>query len=200
MDLPSLCGSARVCYLAGQRFWVRPLGLDGLGTILAWIDDVLPGREVRSMPPKISEPEAQAALDSGPGLALLAWLGLRDQDIGYEQAAELMLAADEGERARFVGVLFGRRRSYRPGPGVEDIAETWWGPNAVNFLDRYPSLTLESLGRLSLDQLDCLATGGCGAEDPTRPDPEMMERFDAMAKANKTAKEAAEANGQAEAS
>lgn len=199
MDLPSLCGSARVCYLAGQRFWVRPLSLDALGTVLAWLDDVLPGREGRTMPPKVSTPEAQAALDAGPGLALLAWLGLRDQDIGYEQAAELMLSASEGERLRFVGVLFGRRRTYQPGPGGADIAETWWGPHAVNLIDRYPAMTLESLRGLTLDQLDALATGGCGDEDPERVSQELLERFDAMARANRAAKEAAETNGQTEA-
>ncbi len=198
MDLPSLCGSARVCYLAGQRFWVRPLSLDALGTILAWLDDVLPGRDERVMPPKISEPAAQAALESGPGLALQAWLGLRDQDIGYEQAAELMLAADDGERMRFAGVLFGRRRTYQPGGGGEDIAETWWGPHAIQVIDRYPALTLESFGRLTIDQVDGLATGGCPSEDPTRPSQELLERFDAMARANKAAQEAREANGQSE--
>src|SRR5438128_887418 len=120
MDLASLCGSGRVCYLGGRRFLVRPLSLDGLGSMLAWLDDVLPGRENRTGPPHVSDPEAQEALRSSMGFLLLVHLGLRDQGITFDIAVDLVTQASDEERARFILVVFARRRSYQPGVGSED--------------------------------------------------------------------------------
>jgi hypothetical protein len=205
MDLPTLVNAPRAVYLGDRRYWVRPLTLDGLGTILGWLDDTLPGRDDRKTPPRISDPASQEALQSGPGAALLAWLALRstEPDITEETAAELARGADDVERARLIHVLLGRRRTYTPGAGGTDIAEIWWGPllcefprerSAGGLLHVYPSLTLEAIGRLTLDQLDCLMSGGCDDEDPSLASQEFLQQLHEQALANAAAK--ATANGE----
>src|SRR6185312_6445732 len=102
MHATPLFRSARLCYLAGRPYWVRPLDLDGWGTLFGWLDDVLEGQDDRKGYPPFGSAEAQAALSSDAGLALLAWLGLRGSGVDYEGAVRLVLAAEDAEKTRFV--------------------------------------------------------------------------------------------------
>ncbi len=182
MDLPSLLRAPRICWLAGRTYWVRPLTLDDWGTLLGWLDDVVPGREDRKTPPRFASDEAQAAIYSEPGRALLAWLALRDSGIPFDEAGALIEEATELEQSRLITVLFGRRRSLRLVPDEgDDLADTWWGPLASKILEVFPGLTFEAVGRMSLDQLDCLGSQGVPDENPVH---EQLIIFDRMAREN----------------
>jgi hypothetical protein len=157
MDLPSTLNAARICYLAGKVYFVRALSLDGLSTVLAWLDDVLPGRSDRTGPPELGSDLAQAALNSAHGQVLLTWLALRDHGVSYDQAAEL--DTTELERVRLLSVLFATRRTADPEPSAiaGDVSSTWCG-ESMAALAR--DMGLEAVGRLSRDQFEWLMSAG----------------------------------------
>lgn len=166
MDLPSTLAAPRICYLAGRVYWVRPLSLEGLATILGWLDDVLPDRDKREMPPHLGAEESQAALMSPTGQILLVWLALRDQGITYNDAA--MIDATEVERLRLINVLFARRRSMQiRDTGVGDIAETWCGKGLASMVSQ---LGMDRVSSLTLDQFEWLCSDG---ECDMHADPEV---------------------------
>lgn len=167
MDIVSCFNPPRLVELAGERFWVRSLTLDDHATIAAWLDDVLPGRADRTVPPELTGDEAQAALDSDAGKALLAWVGLRHLGISYEHAAHRMLTAGDLEQTRYLLVLFGRRRTDATPRIADENAVTWWGPNLAALCDRLHK-TPDEIGRLTIDQVHCIATEGLPDEKPGR--------------------------------
>ena len=131
MDFPSTMGAPRICY-AGERFFmIRPLSLEGHAILLQWLDDVLPGREERKLPPSPNTPEALAALDSPTGKALMIWLALRGHGISENEAAAISDSLTELERYIFVRALYTRRRTFlvkQPKTEADedrDISETW---------------------------------------------------------------------------
>ena len=72
MDLVSALGPPRLCRLAGNDLWVKPYTLEDFAVLLAWLDDVLPGKVDRKMPPKLgSEEEWTALLGNGMAADLL---------------------------------------------------------------------------------------------------------------------------------
>lgn len=168
MDIVATFAPPRLCYLAGKPHWVRPMPIEGFATLIAWIDDVSPGRADRKAPPLLNAPESQAAIESTHGFVLLVWLALRDQGVGYAAAAALAMACDEHERARLYDVLFARRRyADRSGLAGEDLAASWWGPGIMAMSKRVTML-VNTIGKLTLDQLDCYTTEGAPCERPGR--------------------------------
>lgn len=160
MHLPPVLAAPRLCFLAGRAFWVRPLSLAGWAVVLAWLDDVQPeGRDDRDGPPPLNSGESQAWLRAEDGRALLCWLGLRDDDVAYETAREMWKAAEPHEHSRFLSVLMARRRTAAPGREDEgsDLADTFCGEGIAELAT---TLGLDALGRLTLDQVEWLQSGG----------------------------------------
>lgn len=175
MDIVAVFAPPRMCQLAGRPYWVRPMTLEGFATLIAWLDDVLPGRHERTLAPPLSSPEAQAAIQSRHGLVLLAWLALKDQGVDYAGAADLVMAAGEDELGRLVDVMFARRRYMGTGHGGgDDLAASWFGPGMIAMSERVATL-VGTIGRLTLDQLDCYATDGAPAERPGRLTTEQVQ-------------------------
>ncbi len=188
MDLCSALASPRLCQLDGETYWVRPLRLADYALILAWLDDVLPGKTERTTPPLLGSDESQDALSSANGWELLVWLGLRADGATWNEAAALAREATDVERIRFHDALFTRRRTKQPRPGGEDLAEAWCGPMMTAMCERF-GMTLEDIAALTLDQVECLNSDGLESEDPRRVSHEELARFDVLAKANREAKE-----------
>ncbi len=165
MFLPDVFGAPRICYLAGRPFWVKALDAEGLAIMLAWLDDMVPGREERKGPPKFGSPEAQAKLDEPAGQILTAWLALRSCGVSYLEAATLWDQGEDYERSRLIGVLFGRRRTRELEEGDQgDVSETWMTKGMARLAAEYG---LENLGKLTLDQLDWLTSEGECDENPS---------------------------------
>lgn len=171
MDIPTVLGIPRQCVIDGRVLWVRPMTMDALGIILAWLDDVLPGRETRKIPPKLSDEASQQALQSFTGKTLTAWLALRDHGFTFEQAAEVVPHPSDGdgematkkalEHFRLMDVLMSRRRTRTPSDGGDDVSETWWDKGLAELATTY---RLSELANLTLDQFDWLCSGGTADE------------------------------------
>lgn len=165
MDLPTTLGAPRHCYIGGEVYWVRPMTLAGMATVMQWLDDVLPGRADRKMPPKIGDNASQAALQSFPGQTMLTWLALRDHGFSYAQAAALVPRSPDDddnqqkaiEYVRLQDVFMARRRTMERIEGGSDWSETWLESNAARFAAEYG---LKELGDLTLDQYDWLCSAG----------------------------------------
>lgn len=155
MDLPSTLAARRICYVGGRPFWVRPISIGGIAEIVAWLDDVLPG--AREMPPRLGDPASQAQLDTPPGQALLAWIALRDEGVGYEEAAGLWRETDDDGRNRLLSVLFARRRTMGRGGAGDDIGELWCDKEMASAMVEVGASTFRSL---TLDQVEFLMSGG----------------------------------------
>lgn len=167
MDICTTFNPERLVQLGGEPYWVRALTLADFAVILAWLDDVLPGRDARKMPPEFGSDDAQKALESAHGLSLLTWLALRGQGVGYPRAVEIALACGEVERYRLMQVLFARRRTMRPGPDGEDLGVSWWGPVVASLAEAcyFPP---SEVGGMTLDQLElvCMSRDRLKEEDP----------------------------------
>ncbi len=194
MDLCSALASPRLCQLDGETYWVRPLRLADYALILAWLDDVLPGKTERTTPPLLGSEESQKALSGPKGWHLLVWLGLRGEGVSWNEAYAIALEAADHERVVFCKAIYARRRTWKPGPGGEDLGAVWAGPifagtSESEGMCQRLGMTLEDVAALTLDQIDCLQALGCPDEDPRRVSHEELARFDALAKANREAKE-----------
>lgn len=176
MDLASALAPPRLRQLAGSPVWVRPLDLGGFALLLAWLDDVLPGKPDRVVPPDLNSPEASAALESAPGRAVLAYAVLRREGMPYKTLAALAREADPVEWAAFLSAAFAGRRTAKDDdtPG-HDIARAWFGPNLANLCERFPGYTLDAAARLTLDQYALLAGEGLPEEDPRHLTAEQVE-------------------------
>lgn len=165
MDLPTTLGAPRHCYIGGNVHWIRPMTVIGMATVMQWLDDVLPGRAERRMPPKIGDEASQKALQSFPGLCMLASLALAPHGFSYAQAAELVPHSPEDDNdedkwkqfLRLHEVFMSRRRTMKKGEGGEDWSETWLEKNHARLASEYG---LEALGNLTLDQYEWLCSGG----------------------------------------
>lgn len=196
MDLPSTLGARRLCYLAGRAFWVRPCTLAGWADILAWLDDMTPGRDERRSPPQLADPDSQELLRSAAGRVLLAWIALRDSGVGYDEAARLWSEADADEQARLLDVLMGRRRTLEPA-GAEsatDLGGLWLGKEMSQFAW---DVGIEAMGRLTLDQFEWLLSGGeCDRHaDPGREAAAECQRIWEQQQAERKRREAEGAQG-----
>ncbi len=194
MDLVSALAPPRPRQLDGEVYWVRPLTLGDYAILLAWLDDVLPGKPDRTTPPLLGSAESQAALASTKGWEMLVWLALRADGTTWPEAVALAREATDVERVCFLDALYARRRTWTPGPGGEDLGTVWagpifaGGPEHVGMCERL-SMSLEEIAKLTLDQIDCLNGMGVPGEDPKRVSHEELARFDELARANREAKE-----------
>ena len=165
MDLPSTLGVPRICWLSGRVFWVRPMTMGGIATLLQWLDDILPGRAERELPPALGDEASQAAMDGPTGQAILRWLALRDQGVSFAEALALEANTEEDrvkEQARLLEVLFHRRRTWKKSGLGGDISETWCGSGMATLAQEIGFAELRSL---TLDQFEWLASGGeCDAD------------------------------------
>jgi hypothetical protein len=168
MDLASALAAPRLCQFGDRYFWVRPFGLEDYALVVAWLDDVIPGRTDRTQSPELRSDEAKAAMDEPAGWITLAWAGLRHHGASYVDVATLATRATDEEKARYLNVVFSRRRTLKPGPDGNDIARAWFGPNLSALCEHYPGHSLADAGRLTLDQYDLLAGQGCEDEEPRR--------------------------------
>lgn len=166
MDIVSTFNPPRLVQLAGRPYWVGALTLGDLACILAWIDDVTPGRPERKMPPEFGGEESRRALESAHGRALLVWMALRGQGVSYEVAADIACQMTEIESVRLEQVLFARRRTIRPGIPGEDIGAAWWGETVASFVEA--GVTVDVIGRWTMDQLEmcCMGRERMRDEDP----------------------------------
>lgn len=166
MDIVSTFNPPRLVQLAGKPYWVRALTLADFACILAWLDDVTPGRADRKMPPEFGSEESQRALESAHGRALLVWLALRDQGVSYAEAADIAIDVSEIEGIYLERVLFGRRRTMKPGPPGEDIGVGWWGPVVASFIEA--GISVDAIAGWTLDQLEmgCMGRDRLNDEDP----------------------------------
>ena len=186
MDLPSVVGARRLCYVAGRAYWVRPCPLEGWAEIAAWLDDMTPGRAEREYPPRFGDDASQELLRTEAGLALLAWIALRDSGVDYDQSLKLWSRADEDERVRLVSVLFARRRTIRPSEDGSDIGETWCGEGMAELAT---SLGMDGLRRLTLDQVEFLLSAG-KVDRHADPDTRAVAEVQRMWEAQQAAKAA----------
>lgn len=167
MDLVAALAPPRSCRLGGEDIWVRPLGLEDYALLLGWLDDVLPGKDDRVIPPRLGDDASQEALDTVLGKVTIAYAALRHQGIGYSRCAEMVCRSTPEEWASFLAAAFARRRTAKDdGPGDRDIAEIWFGPSFATVCERYPGYMLETIGRLTLDQYALLTGQGLPEEDP----------------------------------
>ncbi len=194
MDLCSALAPPRLCQLDGETYWVRPLRLGDYALILAWLDDVLPGKTERTTPPLLGSAESQKALSGPKGWHLLVWLGLRHEGVSWNEAYAIALEAADYERVIFLEKIYARRRTWKPGPSGEDLGAVWAGPifagthEYEGMCQRF-GMTLDDVAALTLDQIDCLQAMGCPDEDPRRVTHEELARLDALARANREAKD-----------
>ncbi len=165
MDMPSVLGAPRHCYIGGEVYWVRPMTMSAMAIVMQWLDDVLPGRADRRMPPKIGDEASQKALGSFPGQVMLTWLALRNHGFSYSQAAGLVPHSPEDdendsrhiEHLRVMDVFFARRRTMTKGEGGEDWSETWFAKSMADMCLEYG---IEQVSNLTLDQFEWLSSGG----------------------------------------
>lgn len=173
MFLSTIFNPPRLCELGGRPFWARALSVADWATIVAWLDDVLPGKPEREFPPEVADPASQRALESRPGRTLLVWLALRHDDVTYEAARELWTAASPEEQYRLLDVLMHRRRTARAdGAGGTDLGHSWFGEGMAELA---VEIGVETMGRLSFDQLEWIASGG-KADSHASPEARGFER------------------------
>lgn len=152
--------------LAGRAFWLRPLAIEDYALLIAWLDDVIPGRADRVLAPKFTSEESMAALDSPIGRAVTCYAVLRHHGVTWDESVTISASASEQEWIRLYDVLFTRRRYARPGDGPgKDIAQSWCGPVVMSLAQQYHQ-TMLPLGKLTFDQIDCMATEGAEDESP----------------------------------
>ncbi len=163
MDLPSTLGVPRIVYIGGRVFWVRPITLEAMAIILAWLDDVLPGRAEREALPLFNDDASQEAIESPAGRILMLWLALRDHGVSYDEAVTMEI--EDVERVRLLDVLYNRRRSLQPSPTRTDISETWCDKGFASMTNE---LGFAQVRSLTLDQFEWINSGGeCDAHaDP----------------------------------
>lgn len=196
VDIIATFAPPRLCKLGDRVFWVRPLTLDDLALLIAWLDDVLPGRAERKLAPRFGDEESQAALDSAPGFAVVCYAALRHHGVDYAEACGLSCAASDEEKARLFDVLFSRRRYGTFAGGGDDLSEGWWGPEVVGLAREYHQ-TMTPIGKLTLDQLDCLATNGADEEKVTRVSVDDVQAMYEAARAKAQADAERAADGEA---
>lgn len=169
MDLPSTLNAPRIVYLGGRAHFVRAISMEGMAIILAWLDDVLPGRDEREMPPRFADDASQAALKAPSGQVLLIWIALRHEGISFDQAARI--DASEVEQIRLASVLFHRRRSMQPSPTSADVGETWCGKGMASMVSQ---IGMDRVAALSLDQFEWLCSDG---DCDLHADPDVKNRL-----------------------
>ncbi len=165
MDMPSVIGAPRHCYIGGNVYLVRPMTVLGLATVMQWLDDVLPGRADRKMPPKIGGEASQNALRSFPGQVMQAWLALREHGFTYAQAEAIVphYPEDDGndkkalEHLLLMEVFLSRRRTMGKIEGGQDWSETWLEKGHAQLAREFG---LAAIGDLTLDQYEWLCSGG----------------------------------------
>ena len=149
-------------------------------TVMQWLDDVIPGRSERKMPPRMGDKESQDALRSFPGQCLIAWLALEPHGFSYSAACDVVPRSprdDDNEKkwlefVRLNDVYLSRRRTIGEVKNGIDWSETWLQEDEAKFAAEYG---LKELGDLTLDQYEWLCSGG-KADEGTQYDLEAIQR------------------------
>lgn len=161
MDLPTLANAPRFVTFGDDAdlhaFMVESISMKGMAIVLAWLDDVLPGRAERKMPPPFNSEESQRALVSGPGRKLLTYVALRDQGVTYAGACAIASVTTDVQFVRLCDVLYGHRRTMVPSDDGKDIAETWFGKGAAALVQ---SIGFAEMLDMSMDQFEWLMRDG----------------------------------------
>src|SRR5271166_4648603 len=165
MDIISCFNPPRLCFLDGKDIWVRGLTIGDFAFVLAWLDDWLPGKEARIIPPRFLSSEAQEAIETPLGRCVLMWSSVRHSGVTWEQCQRLLPLQDSQEWARIVAVLFRRRKTLKASGTGQDIGEAWWG-RTVEGLCTMLGITIDQVADLSLDQIACLGRKGLEEENP----------------------------------
>lgn len=153
----------------------------GWADVVAWLDDMRPGRADRTSPPRLADDASQELLRTDAGRALLAWIAVRDEGVTYADAAALWHQANDEERHRLLSVLMDRRRTLATDDDDRtgtDIGQIWCGKGMATLAQ---AIGIEAIGRLTLDQLEWLLSDGeCDQHaDPARqPAADMQERWE----------------------
>jgi len=168
MDIVSALAPPRVCRLAGQTLWVRPYTLEDFAVVLAWLDDVTPGKAARKIAPRLTDPSSQEAIETISGRTVTAWTALRHQGLTWGDVIALVSNATDEEWTSFLSVVFSGRRTSTDAGGDSDLADCWIGPSLVSLCTRFPGHSIHDLGRLTLDQYAMLCGDGIEHEDPKR--------------------------------
>ena len=169
MDIVSALAPPRMCRLAGQTLWVKPYTLEDFAVILAWLDDVTPGKADRKIAPRFNDPACLAAISGPSGKTVAAWAALRHQGYSFNRVSDLVRQASDLEWLSFLSAVHSSRRTRKHDEISDDrdLSEVWFGPNLVSLCERYPGHDLASLGRLTLDQYALLCGEGLPNEDPS---------------------------------
>ncbi len=153
-------------------FWIRAASFEDFAVVLAWLDDVLPGRADRKMPPALSSKEAQDALQGSVGKMLLTWLPLRHQGVSFGEAADLSAAMTDIQRVRWYDILFAHRRTKTDEPGSgKDIAETWCSKGMAQLVT---AIGFRGALDLSMDQFEWLMREGDTEDENPEFSPEKL--------------------------
>lgn len=121
------------------------------------------------------------------GWTVLSWVALRHCGVSYDEAAELILASSDIERARLTTVLFRKRPTYKPQGIGEDIGVAWWGPGISRLFKEY-HIPVSVIGDMTMDQVDMIWSDGADRENPSHL---TLEQVQAMYEANKSKEPAA---------
>lgn len=179
MDMVSTANAPRIVFIAKRVYWIRALTFEDFTILLGWLDDILPGRNDRKMPPPVSSPEAQAAIQSPEGKMLLVWLGLRHQGYTFEKASELSDGLSELEYVRWLNVLYSHRRTMTPSEDSDDtsdIAATWCSKGMAKMALK---IGVPGMLGLSLDQFEWLQREGDMDDENPAYSPESLAQVQA---------------------
>jgi hypothetical protein len=182
MDFPSTVGAPRMAYSHdGKRFWmIKPLSLWGYGVILRWLDDAVPGQDKRVLPPLMGSLEAQEALLSPTGSALMIWLALHDRGTSEEEAAAISASLTDVERYTWLRALQTQRRTAPkkdPEKNEEleekpkDLSEIWFGEDFARLVLK---LGTDQVFALTIDQYQWLVKEGQDEDENPEYSPEKL--------------------------
>lgn len=189
MDIVSTANAPRIVSLGKQVYWVRSLDFEGFAIVLGWLDDVLPGRAERKMPPNWHDDASQNAMQSLPGKNLLIWLALRHQGVNFEHAGTILdimtgLPDSEGdfEYLRLLDVLLSHRRTVKPVPfdddEANDIGQTWCSKGMAQIVS---AIGMKEALALSMDQFEWLMKEGIlEGENPAEEPEKLAETAEKM--------------------
>jgi len=146
-----------MCQVGGKLYFIRAMTVEGLAIQLAWLDDVLPGRDERKMPPSPRSEEAQAAMASPTGRAVMVWIALREHGLTFEEVNRMPF--NDLEYLSVLRVLYDTRRTREDKPidDGDDISRTWCGEGLAHLVR---DMGMAEVCKLSLDQFEWLMSGG----------------------------------------
>ncbi len=180
MDFPSTARAPRYCQIGPKIYFVEPMSLYKHATLLQWLDDVIPGRDERDMPPNIKSQEAEDALASPTGQTLLIWLALKDHGVDFNQAGEISDVITDIERYVLTRALMTARRATQdPNPNGKSLSQTWCGKGMARLIR---DIGYHETMALTMDQFEWLIKDGEIEGDPEQSEKALRARMDNWAR------------------